>query len=150
MFAFLNPPRRPLRSVRVLRVGSNGAQVDRVQRRLESSTSTPFDVMRLGRLSGAPSEPAAREFDVLLLDLGDAHAVAVLREAQELFPGIPVVLEASIRRESPPVSTTCIGPRTSPQRSPTKTGRLPAGRRPVPDRKGIYAVPLKWPPPARR
>jgi len=75
-----------------LLVGSNGAQVDRVQRLLEGSTSTPFDVTHLGRLSRASQAPAAKEFDVLLLDLGDAHAIAVLREAQELFPGVPVVL----------------------------------------------------------
>lgn len=86
------PPNRPLRTVRVLLVGSNGPQMDHVQRLLASSTSTVFDVTHVGRLSRAPEEPATKEFDVLLLDLGDAHPVAALRQARELFPGVPVVL----------------------------------------------------------
>ena len=63
-----------------------------MQRLLESSTSTVFDVTHLGRLSRAPEEPATKEFDVLLLDLGDAHPIAALGQARELFPGVPVVL----------------------------------------------------------
>jgi len=86
------PPNRPPRTVRVLLVGSNGAQTDGVRSLLESSTSTAFDVTQLGRLSRAPEEPATKEFDVLLLDLGDAHPVPELGQARELFPGVPVVL----------------------------------------------------------
>jgi diguanylate cyclase (GGDEF)-like protein len=81
-----------LRTVRVLLVGSNGAQTDRVRSLLESSTSTAFDVAQLERLSRAPEEPAAKEFDVLLLDLGDGHPITELGQARELFPGVPVVL----------------------------------------------------------
>jgi diguanylate cyclase (GGDEF)-like protein len=81
-----------LRTVRVLLVGSNGAQTDRVRSLLESSTSPVFDVAQLERLSRAPEEPAAKEFDVLLLDLGDAHPITELGQARELFPGVPVVL----------------------------------------------------------
>ncbi|MBW1686938.1 MAG: GGDEF domain-containing response regulator [Deltaproteobacteria bacterium] len=81
-----------MRTVRVLLVGSNGAQTDRVRSLLESSTSTVFDVAQLDRLSRAPEEPAAKEFDVLLLDLGDAHPITELGQARELFPGVPVVL----------------------------------------------------------
>jgi diguanylate cyclase (GGDEF)-like protein len=73
-------------------VGSNGAQAEHVQRLLESSTSTVFDVTHLARLSRAPEEPATKEFDVLLLDLGDAHSIAELGQARDLFPGVPVVL----------------------------------------------------------
>jgi diguanylate cyclase (GGDEF)-like protein len=73
-------------------VGSNGAQAEHVQRLLESSTSTVFDVTHLARLSRAPEEPATKEFDVLLLDLGDAHPIAELGQARDLFPGVPVVL----------------------------------------------------------
>jgi len=94
MPVFQEPPSRPLRTVRVLLVGSNGAQTDRVRSLLESSTSTStvFDVAQLERLSRAPEEPAAKEFDVLLLDLGDAHPFTELGQARELFPGVPVVL----------------------------------------------------------
>ena len=86
------PPSRPLRTVRVLLVGSNGAQTDRVRSLLESSTSTVFDVTQVERLSRAPEEPATKEFDVLLLDLGDAQPIAELGQAREVFPGVPIVL----------------------------------------------------------
>jgi diguanylate cyclase (GGDEF)-like protein len=92
MLVSQQPPIRPLRTVRVLLVGSNGAQTDHLQRLLENSTSTVFDVTRLRRLSRAPEEPATKEFDVLLLDLGNAHPIAALGQARELFPGVPVVL----------------------------------------------------------
>ena len=118
------PPSRPLRKVRVLLVGSNGAQVDHVQRLLESSTSVVFDVTHLGRLSRAPQEPATKEFDVLLLDLGDAHAIAVLREARELFPGVPVVLVGDDADEARVTEVLARGASSHLMRSELSTQRL--------------------------
>jgi len=86
------PLGRPLRTVRVLLVGSNGGSRDQLERLLEDSTSIGFDVTHLEGLFREPEAPATKEFDVLLLDPGPAHPIAELVQARELFPGVPVVL----------------------------------------------------------
>jgi diguanylate cyclase (GGDEF)-like protein len=107
-------------------VGSNGAQVDHLRRLLEGSTSPAFDVTHLGRLSRAPQEPATKEFDVLLLDLGDAHALAVLREARDLFPGVPVVLVGDDADEARVAEVLARGASQHLLRSELSTRRLVA------------------------
>ena len=92
MPVFQEPLSRPVRKIRVLLVGSNGVQTDHVQHLLESAPSSVFDVTHVGWLSRAPEEPATKEFDVLLLDIDDAHSIVALGQARELFPGVPVVL----------------------------------------------------------
>ena len=145
MPVFQEPLSRPVRKIRVLLVGSNGVQTDHVQHLLESAPSSVFDVTHVGRLSRAPEEPATKEFDVLLLDIDDAHSIVALGQARELFPGVPVVLVDDDADEARVAKVLARGASSHLLRSELSTQRLVTTLMAVCERSGRAGQPVPGP-----
>jgi diguanylate cyclase (GGDEF)-like protein len=89
-------PSRARRNVRVLLVGSNDAQLERLREILAQSVSMAFELVHFRRLAEIEEQPEAKEAEVMLLDVcrGSSHGPHSVNEARVAFPQMPVVVLA--------------------------------------------------------
>lgn len=83
---------RPI--VRVLLVEDSSDDADLIQESLSEAAETLFEIHRADRLEGAQQQLAARQFDIVLLDLGlpDSSGLETVGTVLAWDTGLPIVV----------------------------------------------------------
>ncbi len=90
---------RPI--VRVLLVEDSSDDADLIQESLSEAAETLFEIHRADRLEGAQQQLAARQFDIVLLDLGlpDSNGLETVQTVLAWDTGLPIVVLTGLAEE---------------------------------------------------
>ncbi len=88
-------------TVRVLLVEDNPDDADLIQEGLSEAAEAQFEVHAVDRLERAQLQLAAREFDIVLLDLGlpDSSGIQTVETVLEWDTGLPIVVLTGLAEE---------------------------------------------------